>query len=65
MDDIVDLLQLKCYETFNSDEKTALIGLHTCGDLADVIINQFIKNDSFKMLCLIGCCYHQITCKMI
>lgn len=42
------------------EEKLGLIGLHTCGNLAANSIKIWLKNDSMKMLCNVGCCYHHI-----
>ncbi|XP_011404464.1 PREDICTED: methyltransferase-like protein 25 [Amphimedon queenslandica] len=38
-----------------------LVGLHTCGDLASVILRQFIKEPLIQCVCIVGCCYHHIT----
>ena len=40
---------------------SALVGLHTCGDLACVGLRQFVENKMLKALCIVGCCYHHIT----
>ena len=42
------------------EEKLGLIGLHTCGNLAANSIKIWLKNESMKMLCNVGCCYHHI-----
>lgn len=63
-DNLIDLIQANSQcALFSSNEMTALVGLHTCGDLASVILNQFIENDIIKALSVVGCCYHQITSK--
>ena len=38
-----------------------LVGLHTCGDLACLILRQFIKEPLIQCVCVVGCCYHHIT----
>lgn len=60
-DSILDLIKNDGIRWFNVHESTALVGLHTCGDLASVIMRQFVKYDSLKVLCLVGCCYHHVT----
>lgn len=43
------------------DEDTSdicLVGLHTCGNLSPNSLKQFVRNDEFKVLCNVGCCYH-------
>jgi len=37
-----------------------LVGLHTCGDLAPVILKMFVQDSSAKMLTSLGCCYMKI-----
>ena len=62
-------LQSLVTDNFPSDEKNCvtfdsnrlgLIGLHTCGNLASDSIKIWIKNDTMKLLCNVGCCYHHI-----
>jgi len=40
--------------------KFLMCGLHTCGDLAAVILRLFLESEKIQRLCLIGCCYHLI-----
>lgn len=56
-DDIIEIAG----DHFDSDHCAALVGLHTCGDLACFIIRQFVQQNAFQVLCVIGCCYHHIT----
>lgn len=35
-----------------------LVGLHTCGNLSSNSLKQFVRNEKFKLLCNVGCCYH-------
>ena len=37
-----------------------LVGLHTCGDLAPVILKMFVQDCSSRMLSSLGCCYMKI-----
>ena len=41
----------------------ALVGLHTCGDLAASTLRLFSTSDLFSALILTPCCYHKM--KMI
>lgn len=48
-------------ETFPDEElqdNICLVGLHTCGNLATNSLKQFVRNDEFKLLASVGCCYH-------
>lgn len=50
-------------EKFPDEENVndiCLVGLHTCGNLAPNSLKQFIRNDDFKLLCNVGCCYHHL-----
>ena len=44
------------------DEKLVygLVGLHTCGDLAPVILKMFVQDGASKLLSSLGCCYMKI-----
>ena len=37
-----------------------LVGLHTCGDLAPVILKMFVQDSSSNLLTSLGCCYMKI-----
>lgn len=39
-------------------QSTALVGLHTCGQLSCTTQELFLAVPQFKLLCYIGCCYH-------
>lgn len=45
-----------------SEETTncGLVGLHTCGSLSSICLRHFVKNDIFKFIANVGCCYHLI-----
>lgn len=45
----------------NSKEKVLLIGLHTCGDLAPIILRNFVSNPDAQVLVNVGCCYHKLN----
>lgn len=45
----------------DTTQPLGLVGLHTCGDLASVILRQFIKEPQIQCVCIVGCCYHHIT----
>ena len=60
-DSILDLIKDNGIRWFNVHESTALVGLHTCGDLASIIMREFVKCNTLKVLCLVGCCYHHVT----
>lgn len=38
-----------------------LLGLHTCGDFAAIIIRHFISNNNAGLLINLGCCYHKLN----
>lgn len=45
----------------NSDiQRICLVGLHCCGDLTPMMLNQFCQIDSCKTLVCMGCCYHRM-----
>ncbi|KAF8790001.1 Protein RRNAD1 like protein [Argiope bruennichi] len=41
-------------------EKFALMGLHTCGNLAETVLKTFAKCDQSQVLLSIGCCYMKL-----
>lgn len=55
--DLKKLLLEKFPEEENIND-ICLVGLHTCGNLAPNSLKQFVRNDDFKLLCNVGCCYH-------
>ena len=67
--DINTDLKLLLKENFNECDQSdaildknrhALIGLHTCGNLAPNSIKLWLNNSSMKFLCNVGCCYHHL-----
>ena len=42
-------------------EPTALVGLHTCGDLACAGLKQFVERKPLQAMCIVGCCYNHIS----
>ncbi|KAG1460679.1 hypothetical protein G6F46_005388 [Rhizopus delemar] len=43
------------------NEKWLLCGLHTCGDLASMILRLFASSDDMTCLVNVGCCYHFLS----
>ena len=41
-------------------ERVGVIGLHTCGDLAPVILRMFTQDPASKMIASLGCCYMKL-----
>ncbi|XP_044133163.1 methyltransferase-like protein 25 [Bufo gargarizans] len=42
-------------------EKSIMVGLHTCGDLAPNTLRIFISKPEIKAVCSVGCCYHFLS----
>lgn len=57
--DLKKLLVQKFPEEENITD-ICLVGLHTCGNLSPNSLKQFVRNEDFKLLCNIGCCYHHL-----
>lgn len=43
------------------DEKWLLTGLHTCGDLASMMLRLFTQSPEITCFVNVGCCYHFLT----
>ncbi|CEP18406.1 hypothetical protein [Parasitella parasitica] len=43
------------------DEKWLLTGLHTCGDLASMMLRLFTSSSEITCFVNVGCCYHFLT----
>lgn len=43
------------------DEKWLLTGLHTCGDLASMMLRLFTSSPEITCFVNVGCCYHFLT----
>ena len=58
----IDQLQTKIEEKSDTSisDKSALIGLHTCGGLTNTMLYWFV-NSSFGSLSLVSCCYHKMS----
>nr|CAH8861509.1 unnamed protein product [Trichobilharzia regenti] len=56
----LDLLQTKLHQ-LSCNQNYLLTGLHCCGDLSQSIIELFHKDETAKILLLVGCCYHKMT----
>ena len=48
-------------DTLDTTQPIGLVGLHTCGDLACIVLRQFVQEPAIQSVCLVGCCYHHIT----
>ena len=46
---------------FHSWQPFAVVGLHTCGDLASTAFRLFAAVPTARSVCIVGCCYHHIT----
>ncbi|GIY83866.1 protein RRNAD1 [Caerostris darwini] len=49
-----------CQSSEECEEKFALMGLHTCGNLAETILKTFLKCNQSQVLLSIGCCYMKL-----
>ncbi|XP_015185003.1 PREDICTED: methyltransferase-like protein 25 [Polistes dominula] len=49
------------FPNWNLNNNLILTGLHTCGSLAHSIINVFLHNSHFKIICFVPCCYHLVN----
>ncbi|KAK2579480.1 hypothetical protein KPH14_010794 [Odynerus spinipes] len=38
-----------------------IIGLHSCGDLASILLNLYSSTKEAKFMCIVGCCYMKMT----
>ncbi|XP_075253821.1 putative methyltransferase-like protein 25 [Convolutriloba macropyga] len=50
--DLSDIFPGECF---------ALVGLHTCGDLAANSLRLFLKSEKCRFICNVGCCYNTLT----
>ena len=48
-------------DALDTTQPIGLVGLHTCGDLACIVLRQFVQEPAIRSVCLVGCCYHHIT----
>ena len=60
--DILEILKRE-FQLSNSNENinVCLTGLHTCGNLASTCLKVFSEQESIRMICNVGCCYHLIN----
>ncbi|XP_062861066.1 methyltransferase-like protein 25 [Trichomycterus rosablanca] len=42
-------------------ENAAMVGLHTCGDLAPSTLRMFCTKQELQAVCSVGCCYHLLS----
>ena len=40
------------------ENRTGIVGLHTCGNLASTSVELFVNSPGTQFLCNVGCCYH-------
>ena len=52
--------QIESCSSKSISNKSALIGLHACGDLTNSMISWF-HNSKFGLLAVVSCCYHKMT----
>ncbi|XP_060573423.1 probable methyltransferase-like protein 25 [Ruditapes philippinarum] len=38
-----------------------MVGLHCCGDLTPIMLNNFVELDQITSLCCVSCCYHRMN----
>lgn len=38
-----------------------IIGLHSCGDLASILLNLYSSTKEARFMCIVGCCYMKMT----
>ncbi|KZC04159.1 PREDICTED: protein RRNAD1-like [Dufourea novaeangliae] len=46
-----------------TDAKFGLIGLHSCGDLAPLLLKLYSSRCEAKFICIVGCCYMKLSLK--
>uniref|UniRef100_A0A1A9VP19 Methyltranfer_dom domain-containing protein n=1 Tax=Glossina austeni TaxID=7395 RepID=A0A1A9VP19_GLOAU len=46
------------------DYKFGIVGLHSCGDLAVILIQMFLHCEQAKFINLVGCCYMKLSAKV-
>jgi len=42
-------------------KSSCLVGLHCCGDLTPLLLDIFLKTQTFSSLMLVSCCYHKMS----
>uniref|UniRef100_A0A1A9VP14 Methyltranfer_dom domain-containing protein n=1 Tax=Glossina austeni TaxID=7395 RepID=A0A1A9VP14_GLOAU len=45
------------------DYKFGIVGLHSCGDLAAILIQMFLHCEQAKFINVVGCCYMKLSAK--
>eukprot|EP00347_Sterkiella_histriomuscorum_P012060 403370042 len=45
----------------SQSKKNIITGIHQCGNLSSLSINEFVKNARVNQLAIIGCCYNCLT----
>lgn len=52
---------IEAQNTLKSSSKFGLIGLHPCGDLAVLLLKNFLKYSDIRFINIVGCCYMKLT----
>lgn len=60
-DNIFQLVTDEARGYLNPREPTALVGLHTCGNLGPNLLRQFTATPTLTALCVVCCCYHHVS----
>ncbi|KOC66940.1 Protein RRNAD1 [Habropoda laboriosa] len=49
------------FDLSGTETKFGLIGLHPCGDLAQILLKLYSSRSEAKFICIVGCCYMKLT----
>lgn len=60
-DELLKQIQTLSDGKFDPLKPFCITGLHTCGDLAANVLRLFLQSPAARAICVIGCCYHQIS----
>lgn len=61
VDELLKEVQTLSDGKFDPLKSFCITGLHTCGDLAANILRLFLQSPAARAVCVVGCCYHQIS----
>ena len=61
VDELLKEVQTLSDGKFDPLKPFCITGLHTCGDLAANILRLFLQSPAARAVCVVGCCYHQIS----
>ena len=51
---------LQAGDRISHNEEFGLVGLHGCGDLGGIIVQNFVQNPQAKFIAFASCCYMKI-----